>query len=209
MSALCHNIVRHPGVQRHQQVQAFLLPHLADDDAAWAHPQRLLHEATKADLTVALEVRLPGLHSDDVRNPGAQLEHLFTGHQTPVRWQSIQQRVQQSRLTGLSGTGDHDVEPADYRGVEEPRHPRRNGAQLHEVIQPRDRGNELADVDRPEPSGHPTFGWRTARDRHFQSGQQDGAMCFGLVTVWPDLTDTVPSAATPPSPCKAIPLAVI
>ena len=53
-------------VQRDQQVEALLLPDLADDDPGRAHPQRLLDQAAQRDLAGALEVGLAALHRDDV-----------------------------------------------------------------------------------------------------------------------------------------------
>jgi hypothetical protein len=63
----------HAAVQRDEQVEALLLPDLADDDAFGSHPECLLDEASESHLAGALEVRLPGLHSDDVgeRQPQA------------------------------------------------------------------------------------------------------------------------------------------
>ena len=55
---------RDPGVEGQQQVEALLLAHLADDEAAGSHPQRLLDQPAQPDLALALEVRLPGLHRD-------------------------------------------------------------------------------------------------------------------------------------------------
>ena len=68
-----------PGVQRDQQVEALLLPHLADDDPGGPHPQRLLDQAAQRDLAGALEVGLAGLHRDDVGQRHPQLEDLLAG----------------------------------------------------------------------------------------------------------------------------------
>jgi len=79
-----------------EQVEALLLPHLADDDAAGPHPQRLLDQASQRDLAGALEVRLPGLHRDPVRQVEPQLEDLLAAdHPLSGRHggaQAVQQR---------------------------------------------------------------------------------------------------------------------
>jgi hypothetical protein len=64
----------HAAVQRDEQVEALLLPDLADDDAFGSHPQCFLHKSPQPDLAGALEVRLPGLHRDDVRQGQAEFE---------------------------------------------------------------------------------------------------------------------------------------
>ena len=66
-----------PRVQRDEQVEALLLPHLADDDPRGPHPQRLLDQPAQRDLAGALEVGLAGLHRDDVGQRHPQLEDLF------------------------------------------------------------------------------------------------------------------------------------
>jgi hypothetical protein len=71
---------RQAGVQRNQQVEALLLPHLADDDPGGPHPQRLLDQAPQRDLTGALEVGLTCLHRDDVGQRHLEFENLLAGH---------------------------------------------------------------------------------------------------------------------------------
>jgi hypothetical protein len=53
-----------------QQIKAFLLPHLTDDDPRRPHPQRLLDQTAQRNLPVALEIGLTGLQSDNVRRTG-------------------------------------------------------------------------------------------------------------------------------------------
>src|SRR3712207_8013041 len=57
-----------------RQVEALLLPHLADDDEGGPHAQRLLHQPAQRDLPGALEVGLAGLHGDHVGQWHAELE---------------------------------------------------------------------------------------------------------------------------------------
>ena len=56
-----------PAVERDQQVEAFLLAHLADDDARRAHAQGLLDQSAHRDLAGALQVGLARLHGHDIR----------------------------------------------------------------------------------------------------------------------------------------------
>src|SRR3712207_5127296 len=59
-----------------RQVEALLLPHLADDDAGGPHPQRLLDQLAQRDLPGALEVGLAGLHRHHVGQRHAELGQL-------------------------------------------------------------------------------------------------------------------------------------
>ena len=103
-----------------QQVEALLLPHLADDDPVGPHPQRLLDQPAQRDLAGALEVRLPGLHRHDVRQRRAAARRpprtVITRSRAGIE---PQQAVEQRRLAGLGAAGDEDVEPGGDRGLEE------------------------------------------------------------------------------------------
>jgi hypothetical protein len=67
-----------------RQVEALLLPHLADDDPRGPHPQRLLDQPPQRDLTGALEVGLADLHGDDVGQRHPELEDNRSAQISPV-----------------------------------------------------------------------------------------------------------------------------
>ena len=95
-----------------QQVEALLLPHLADDEPRRAHPQRLLDQPAQRDLAGALEARLPALHRDHVA--AAASFSSKTSSQVTTRSRggiAAGQAVEQRRLAGLGAAGDQHVEP--------------------------------------------------------------------------------------------------
>ena len=94
-----------PGVERDQQVEALLLPDLADDDARRAHPQRLLDQPAQLDLAGALEAGLPALHRHDVGQRDLELEDLLGGDDPLLRRDGGGQAVEQRRLAGLGAAG--------------------------------------------------------------------------------------------------------
>ena len=55
------------GVHRLQHVQGLAAANLADDDPVGTHPKRVAHELANRDLTLALDVRGPGLQRNHVR----------------------------------------------------------------------------------------------------------------------------------------------
>jgi hypothetical protein len=55
------------GVHRLQHVERLAAAHLADDDAVGPHAQRVAHEVTDRDLSLALHVGRSSLERDHVR----------------------------------------------------------------------------------------------------------------------------------------------
>src|SRR5215207_10768614 len=101
---LCPGEPRQSGVQRDQQVQRLLLTDLADDDARRPHPQRLLDQSSQLDLAGALEVGLPALHRDDVRQWHLELEDLLRGHDPLARWDCGGEAVEQREIADQAYT---------------------------------------------------------------------------------------------------------
>jgi hypothetical protein len=62
------------------------LPYLADDEAARTHSERLLHQTPEGNLAGSFEVRLSGLHGDDVGQPQLKFEDLFHGDHALAGW---------------------------------------------------------------------------------------------------------------------------
>jgi hypothetical protein len=124
----------HSAVQRDEQVEGLRLTDLADDDAGRSHPQRLLDQAAKGDLTGAFQARLAALHARDVAQRDLELEHLLAGHHALARRDGGGETVQKRRLAGLGSARHEDVEPGDDAGLEEPRGLRCEGAEPDEVL---------------------------------------------------------------------------
>ena len=70
-----------PAVERDQQVQALLLPHLADDDAARTHPQRFLDQPAQPDLAVPSRFGCRVCIATTSGSARLQLEDLLAGDQ--------------------------------------------------------------------------------------------------------------------------------
>ena len=142
-----------PAVEGDEQVEALLLPDLADDDPVRAHAQRLLDQAPQLELTRALEIGLPGLHRHDVRQADLHLEDLLAGDHPLAARDGPCQRVEQRGLPRLRPARHDHVEPGHDRRLEEP--PRLVGQRPEpdELVQ-RARGeHELPDVHGPVASG--------------------------------------------------------
>jgi hypothetical protein len=142
-----------PGVERDQQVETLLLPDLADEQAVGPHAQRLLDEATLADLAFALEVGLPGLHGDRVGQVHLELEDLLAGDHPFTGRDGRGQAVEGGGLAGLGGPGDDDVEPGDHRRLEEPGALTAHRAQADQLAERVRAEHEPSDVDRPVTPG--------------------------------------------------------
>ena len=113
-------------VEGDEQVQALLLPHLADDHPVGPHAQRLLDQAAQPDLAGALEVGLPRLHRHPVRQRQPELEDLLAGDDALARRDRRGQAVEHRRLPGLRAAGDDDVEAGRDGRLEETRPPARS-----------------------------------------------------------------------------------
>ena len=118
-----------------------------------AHAQRLLHQPAQRDLAGALEVRLPGLHRDDVRQRDLQFEDLLDGDDPLARRDRRAQRVQQRGLAGLGSAGDQDVQARRDARLEEPRRLLGQRADRDQLVQRVQAQHELADVDGHVPTG--------------------------------------------------------
>src|SRR5665213_3203686 len=84
------------------EIEAFFLPDLADDDPRGPHPQRLLDEPTKLHFPGALKVGLPGLHGHHIRERHAKLEYFLACNDTLVSRNRSRETVQQRGLPHLS-----------------------------------------------------------------------------------------------------------
>ena len=54
-------------IKSDQEIEAFRLSDLTDDEATRSHSECLFHQTSKRNLAGAFEIRLPGLHSHDIR----------------------------------------------------------------------------------------------------------------------------------------------
>ncbi len=97
-----------PGVQGQQQVEALRGSHLADDEAAGSHAQRLLDQRAQVDLPVALEARWAALQLDPVGMGDLQLVDLLGRDDALVPRDRAGQAVEQRRLGEYSLMSPHD-----------------------------------------------------------------------------------------------------
>src|SRR4051794_9668028 len=137
---------RNPAVQRDQQVEAFVLPNLTDDEPVRPHPQRLFDEAPERHFPRSFQARLTALHGHGVPEARLQLEHLFTGDEPFPGRHRGDQAIEQRRLPGLSTTGDQDVEAYRYGGLKEVCCLPGERSQLDELGETTRSHDELADV---------------------------------------------------------------
>lgn len=144
---------RQAGVEGEQEVEALGGPDLADQDAARAHPERLLHQVAQHDLAGLLQPGLPGLHRDPVGVGEAQFEDLLRTHHPLTPGHGGGEAVEHGGLAGLGAARDEDVEPGPHRRLEEAGSLGRQAAQRDEVGQPVGAQQELADVDCGEAAG--------------------------------------------------------
>ena len=146
---------RDPRAESQQHVEALLLAHLADDEAARSHAQRLDDQPAQPDLALAFEVRLPGLHRDDVGQERVQLEDLLARDQPYGGGERVEQSGQEGGLAGLGRAGDHDAQPAGDRRGEEPGRGLGQRAQPDEVVQVRTGATNLRMLTAQCPGSRP------------------------------------------------------
>jgi hypothetical protein len=139
-----------PRVEGEEHVEALLGPHLAHDDAARPHAERLLDQGPQGHLAGALEPGLPGLQRHPVGMRETELEDLLRGDHPLAPRDRGGKAVQESGLAGLGAACHQDVQPRAHARLEERRRGRGQAAQLDQIGQPGRAQRVLADVDRRE-----------------------------------------------------------
>ena len=106
-------------VKRDEHVERLGLANLANDYAAGAHTQRLLHKAAHRNFADAFEVRLPALHAHDVPCGNIEFEDFLDRHDSFARVDGRAEATDHRRFACAYAPGDDDVEPCFYARVEE------------------------------------------------------------------------------------------
>ena len=98
------------GVHGLQRFQGFGAPHLADDDAVWAHPQGVLQQVAHVDFAAAFRGRGAGLQAHHVRLPQTQFGGVFQRDHALFHADVFRQRVQEGGLAGAGAARDDDIQ---------------------------------------------------------------------------------------------------
>ena len=142
-----------PEFKRDQEIEAFGLAHLADDEPVGPHAKRLFDEPSERDLAGALEARLAALQRDEVAHVEIELERLLDGHDPLTGARGGHEGVHHRRLARVRRTRHEDVRPCQHAHTKELRRPRRQRSEFDELRERADASMELADVDGPVCTG--------------------------------------------------------
>ena len=137
-----------------RQVETFFLSDLTDDETVRSHTQRFLDEPAQSYLAGSLEIGVPRLHGDHVRQRHTQLEDLLARDDAFARRDRGAQAIEKSGLPRLRATRDDDVESGCDGGFEKSRRRRWQRPQRDELVERAGGHRELPDVDRPVLTSH-------------------------------------------------------
>ena len=105
-------------IKSDQEIEAFRLPDLTDDEAARSHSECLFHQTSEGNLPGAFEIRLPGLHRHDIGQLQLEFEYFLHGHRALAGRNRCAQGIQHRCLSGLRPAGHENVQPGGDTGLE-------------------------------------------------------------------------------------------
>ncbi len=123
------------GVHGLQQVERFGSANLADDDAFRAHTKAVADQFAHRDLALALDIGRPGFEPHHVRLLQLKFGGVFAGDDTLVVVDVVRETIEQRGLAGAGAARDQHIGAAPSDDLEDRAAFRRNGAELHQLIE--------------------------------------------------------------------------